>query len=113
MRLGYDPYATLGGIDQKSRHGDLGSRMEMNFGLLDVHELTWLCGEEGNHDGKCLRDAEPDVGDADEIAGPAPLRVEQASDPELDLCVIDGLSLYLPGQAEYLEAIAQFFDRFC
>jgi len=97
MRLGHDPDTALGGIGQNSRHGDLGSRMEMDLGLLDVNKLSWFSDLKRNQDGQRLRDAESRVRYADEIMGATLLRVQHASDPEFDLCVINAFGLDLPG----------------
>jgi len=51
MRLRHDADATFGGIGQKSRHGDLGSGMEMNFGLFDVHKLSRRGAQKGYRNG--------------------------------------------------------------
>ncbi len=40
VRLRYDPHATLGSVNETSRQLELGQRMEVYLGLLDVEELV-------------------------------------------------------------------------
>ena len=42
MRLGDDAHATIRGIDEEPRHRDLRTRVEVNFGLLDIDKLPRL-----------------------------------------------------------------------
>ena len=72
----------------------------MNLGLLDVDELPGTGGTEGDDDRKRLRDAEPDIGDADEIPGTSAVGPRHSTDAELDLCIVDAFRLDFPGEAE-------------
>ena len=109
MCLGHDADAAICGIDQESCHRDLCARMEVDFGLLDIDELTGTGSSQGDHDGQRLRDAETHVGDADEVVSATLLGTRHAPDPKLDLSVVHPFRLDLPGQAEHLEVVAELF----
>ena len=110
MRLGHDSDTAVRGIDQEPRHGDLGPRMQVDLGLLDVDKLPRVGGPKGDHDRQRLRNAEPHVGDADQVAGAPLLRTRHSTDAKLDLRVVDRFRLDLPGETEQFEIVAQLFD---
>ena len=83
MGLDDDANATFGRVGEKIGHCDLGSRMQVNFRLFDEHKLLGSGSQQGDDNGKGLRNAEADIGDVHEIVRAALHGAEESADAEL------------------------------
>jgi hypothetical protein len=75
----------------------------MNLRLLEVDELAGASRQQRDDDRQGLREAEPDVSNADHVSRAPLLRLlPQATHAQLDLGVVEACGFDLPGEAEFL-----------
>src|SRR5262249_34998918 len=106
MRLGNDTDTSVCSIDQESTHRDLGPRMEVNLGLLDIDELSGTSGLEGDYDRKCLGDAKTHIGDTDQVMGTAALGTRQPAHTKFNLSIIQRFGFDLPCEAQQVQVVS-------
>ena len=80
MCLDDDDHASLHRTLQNIGQSPLGQGVQVDFGLLKINQLARSCCQQCDDNREGLRDAKPDIRDADEVARSALLCVKQTAD---------------------------------